>query len=222
MIKALIFDFDGLIFDTEVPDYQSWLEIYQSHGCELPFETWATAIGTSGDAFDPYLFLETQYGQAVERETIRLKRRDRFEELIKEAVALPGVEDYLRTAKRLGLKLAVASSSHHAWVDGYLARLGLIEHFDSIRCADDVRQAKPAPELYLVALEALGVRPKEAIAFEDSPNGVKAAKSAGIFCVAVPNQITRLLPLDHADVQLTSLAEMTLEELIASVEVERL
>src|SRR5437016_3139722 len=110
MIQALIFDFDGLILDTEVPDYQSWLEVYQEHGCQLPFSTWVSYIGGAAEVFDVYAHLETQLGCTIDRQMIRTKRRKRYSELVEAQSILPGILDYVTTAKRLALKLAVASS----------------------------------------------------------------------------------------------------------------
>jgi beta-phosphoglucomutase-like phosphatase (HAD superfamily) len=114
----------------------------------------------------------------------------------------------------MGLKLGVASSSTSDWVKGHLARLGILERFDCIRCRDDVPNAKPEPDLYLAVLECLGVRASEAIAIEDSPNGLLAAKRAGLRCVAIPNSITANLDLGEADLLLDSLADVSLAELL--------
>src|SRR5437879_1460476 len=161
VIQAILFDFDGLILDTEVPDYESWQEVYQAHGCSLPFETWGSYIGRAVEEFDPYAYLEAQIGRAIEREQIRMRRRRRYLELVEAQAVLPGVAEYLADAARLGLKIGLASSSDRNWVVGHLTRLGLEEHFACIRCKDDVRRTKPDPELYLCVLEALGVRAGE-------------------------------------------------------------
>ena len=218
MIKALIFDFDGLILDTEMSSFQTWQEIYEEHDCQLPFSTWAICIGGSTELFDPFEYLEQQIGRPVLREEIRLRRRLRHVQIVEEQPVLPGVEDYMLSAKRLGLKIGLASSSRHEWVDSHLTRLGLIDYFDSIKCFDDVKQSKPDPELYLAVLDALGVHGREAIALEDSPNGVIAAQQAGIYCVAVPNPVTRQLPLEHADLCLSSLGDVSLEHLLEKVQ----
>ena len=215
MIKALIFDFDGLILDTEVPNYQTWSEIYQRYGCKLPISAWITGIGGGPHLFNPCEYLETQFGSPIDHEKILLKHRQRFIELVEAQPVLPGVEDYIAEAKRLGLKIGLASSSSHDWVDGNLSRLGLIEYFDCIKCSDDVKHVKPEPDLYISVLEDLGIRADEAIAFEDSTNGILSAKRAGIFCVAVPNAITNHLSLDGADLQITSLADLPLEKLLS-------
>lgn len=217
MIRALIFDFDGLILDTEVPDLQSWQEIYLEYGCTLTLSAWAVCIGGSSDLFDPYEYLESQLGRPVDREAIRAKRRRREAKLIEAQSVLPGVKEYITDATRLGLKLGVASSSSRDWVVGHLSRLELLSYFHCIKCADDVKRTKSDPALYLSALDELGLQANQAIAFEDSPNGILAAKRAGLFCVAVPNPVTRQLSLQHADLQLTSLAELPLERLLSKV-----
>jgi HAD superfamily hydrolase (TIGR01509 family) len=213
MIRALIFDFDGLILDTEVPEFQTWQETYRTHGCELPFDLWATAIGTVG-GFDPYDHLETQLQRRLDREALRLAHRQRCDARIQVQTVLPGVHDYIAAARQCGLQLGVASSSSRAWVHGHLTRLELHSHFGCITCRDDGHLPKPDPALYLAALEALAVRPEEAIALEDSPNGILAAKRAGMFCVAVPNPLTRQLSLEHADLQLPSLTALSLAQLL--------
>ena len=218
MIHALIFDFDGLILDTEEPEFQTWQEVYAEHNAQLPLEQWATAIGSGLESFDVFGFLEAQVGRTIEREAIAVRRRERNRELLALKTVLPGVETYIDEAKRLGLKLAVASSSTRAWVTDHLTRLGLLEKFDYLRCGDEVVHKKPDPELYLDVLKEFGIPGTQAIVLEDSPNGVRAAQAAGIFCVAIPNVVTGQLPLDHADLRLVSMADMPLEKLIALVE----
>jgi HAD superfamily hydrolase (TIGR01509 family) len=213
-VKLVVFDFDGLILDTEVPVYDAWQEIYGDHGHELSFDKWATCIGTV-DAFDPCADLAALVGRALDADALRQRHRARTDVLIAACPVLPGVREYIDEARRLGLTLGVASSSSHAWVDGHLHRLGLRDVFDVVRCADDVRRVKPDPALYLAVLAATGVRPRDAVALEDSPNGVLAAKRAGLACVAVPNPLTARLDLAAADLQLPSLAELPLPALLA-------
>jgi HAD superfamily hydrolase (TIGR01509 family) len=218
MIRALIMDFDGLILDTEGPAYQSWLEIFEEYRAELPLSVWETWIGGSPHGFDPCGYLEEQVGYTVDREGLTRRALQREEELIEAKGVLPGVEQYVAGAKRLGLKLGVASSSDCEWVYRYLEQLGLRDAFDSIKCADDVESVKPEPDLYLAVLEELDVRPDEAIALEDSPNGITSAQAAGLFCVVVPNPLTLRLHTDHADLKVDSLAEVPLGELLSQIE----
>ena len=216
LIKALIFDFDGLILDTENPEYQSWQEIYADHECSLPLSKWSECIGTA-NAFDPYQDLAEQLGCDVDRPAIQSRRRARMDQLLEGLLPLPGVEETIAEARRLGLRLGVASSSHRSWVEGHLTRLGLAQHFDAITCADDVERVKPDPALYLKAAERLGVDPSQAIALEDSPNGALAAKRAGIYCVTIPDLLTQQLVFAAGDMQLTSMRSLSLEELLAQV-----
>lgn len=214
MIQALVFDFDGLILDTEGPDFQSWQEVFVAHGCELTIDAWAHCIGAPAGVFNPASHLEEILGQPVDRARLKQSHRQRFYELLEQQALLPGVESYLRDAAALGLRVGVASSATRDWVVTHLSRFGLLEFFGPIRCREDVVHGKPQPDLYLAAAEALGVRPGEAVAFEDSPNGVRAAKAAGLYCVGVPNAVTRLLAMDEADLVLDSLAELPLAALL--------
>jgi HAD superfamily hydrolase (TIGR01509 family) len=129
---------------------------------------------------------------------------------------LPGIEEWLTEARRLGLKLGIASSSTRQWVMGHLDRLGL-GGWDCIRCREDTVRAKPDPDLYLAVLDCLGIGPGQAIAVEDSLNGLAAAKAAGLFCVAVPCSMTAHMDLSAADLRLGSLAQRSLAEVLAIV-----
>jgi HAD superfamily hydrolase (TIGR01509 family) len=216
LIRAIVFDFDGLILDTEEPVYRSWLEVYQAHGEELPFERWVQIVGSTTLGFHPQHHLEERLGRSLPKEVLD-RRIGRRTELILAQKLLPGVVQHIESAKAMGMKLGVASSSTADWVRGHLARLGILDSFDCLRCRDDVVNAKPEPDLYIAVLECLGVPASETIAIEDSPNGVMAAKRAGLRCVAIPNSITARLDLGQADLVLGSLADVTLADLISSL-----
>jgi HAD superfamily hydrolase (TIGR01509 family) len=216
MIKALVFDFDGLILETEGPIYQSWHEIYASYGIPLPLETWGQIIGTS-DHFDVFSELERLADRKLDREAVVARQKARQTALVQGQPVRPGVEQYLQDAQCLGLKIGLASSSSCAWVTGHLERLGLLPYFDCICARDDVRLTKPDPQLYTLAVNQLEVAPGEAVAIEDSPNGILAAKRAGLHCLAVPNELTRQLSLDQADLCVDSLADFPLEKLLAKL-----
>lgn len=217
MIRALIFDFDGLILETEGPIYQSWQEVYQQYGCELSLNEWGKIIGAAENSFDPFEALEAQVG-SVDRENLGPRRHQRELDLIYAQAVLPGVEALMQAAREKGLKLAVASSSSRSWVVGHLTRLGLLDYFDTIKTRDDVAHAKPDPELYQAVLDEFDLQPEEALVFEDSPNGILAARLAGIFVVCVPNELTRQLKTDGANLHLNSLADYALDELLEQVE----
>ncbi|MBC8163108.1 MAG: HAD-IA family hydrolase [Roseiflexaceae bacterium] len=217
MIHALIFDFDGLIFDTETPDYETWSGLYREHGFELAHERWITGVGTHG-GFDAGVelaeLLDGRAGAAALRSTFSERYRARCHS----APLLPGVADLLAAARATGLPAAVASSSNRAWVEGWLAHHGLREHFVCVRTRDDVARVKPAPDLFLSAAACLGVPADQCLVFEDSPNGMRAAAAAGIRCVAVPIAINADVELPPVALRMRSLAELPLAEIIARVE----
>jgi putative hydrolase of the HAD superfamily len=210
-VKALIFDFDGLIIDSESPGYRAWTELYESHGCSLPLDKYSACIGTI-DGFDLHGYLEEQSGRSLDRDELEAACYARWRELVKDQPLLPGIERTLSAATARDLKIAVASSSTKRWVTKSLEKFGILDRFDAICTRDDVAAVKPDPELYLLALRRLGVSADEAIAFEDSPNGILAAKSAGIFCVFVPNPLTTNVTSHLADWRLESLEEFDLED----------
>ena len=214
MIDTLIFDFDGIIIDTETPDYLSWQEVYHSRGVELERSLWSEFIG-GGDVFDAHQYLEKLTGNRIDRDALREQRRRRYLELIEAKPLLPGVMDYILEAKELGMKLGVASSSSRDWVEGHLAGRDILRHFVSVKSSNDVSNVKPDPELYLISVAQMGTQPENALAIEDSANGVTAAKRAGLYCVAVPNEMTKDMQIDHADLRLESLSEMPLKSLLA-------
>lgn len=220
MIKALIFDFDGLILDTETPEVTVWRSIYAEHGFEYPMDKWSQTVGGWGEsAFDPGAALHRLAGEGLDLEAIRARQREESMALILQEPMRPGVSDYLNEARRLGLRLAIASSSERDWVEPHLARLGIKGYFETIVCGDDIPSGhtKPFPDVFVKALAQLTLRPEEAVVLEDSPNGVRAAKAAGMFVVGIPNPTTAQLPMDGADITLKSLSDLPLVELLRRV-----
>ena len=221
MIKALIFDFDGLIMDTESPEVDGWQAIYAEYGQEFPLQVWIRdVVGSTIANFDPAAHLAALTGRDLDQEALRTRMRVYRLQKLESLPARPGVPGYLMAARRSGLRLAVASSSGHAWVEGYLRQLGLFEYFEAILCREDVRCLKPDPELFLAALNALQLPAAEALVFEDSPNGVLAARRAGIRVVAVPNTITAQAAIEGASLVLGSLADLPLEDLLRQVDLD--
>lgn len=217
MIRALVFDFDGLIVDTEIPIFRVWQRIYRERGQELPLDRWLTTIGTASAGFDPARELGVRTGEKFDPRVLKGLERLYYQEATAMQQLLPGVAEYMAAARQLGLKTAVASSSSRKWVMEHLERFGIGGHFDAIVCREDVERTKPDPELYRTALQRLEVKPAEAIALEDSTNGIQAAKAAGLFCVAVPNPLTADLDLSEADLRLVSLEAMPLRALLDTV-----
>jgi HAD superfamily hydrolase (TIGR01509 family) len=215
-IKAFIFDFDGLIIDTETPEFEGWQVVFKEYGLGLPLSEWQKALGTSRLAFDPPTYLEELVGHPINKKKAEHDHKVIALSKIMELPALPGVENLLKEAKARGIKMAVASSSSTDWVWCNLSRLGLMKYFDTICSGDEVPAVKPDPALFLLAISELGVSHEEAIVFEDSPNGITAANNAGIYCVAIPNYISNQLSIEHANLVLTSLDEITLDELLTA------
>lgn len=170
MIQGLIFDFDGLIVDTETPEYEALNELYREHGQFLPVETFGKFVGSQyNDQFEPVAHLRALTGNTLDVESAWARINQQRMKIIHASPPLPGVESYLREAKARGLKLALASSSPHSWVDGHLRRLGLFHFFDVIKAKEDVRNVKPDPELFLAALDALQLSAGQALILKIRP-----------------------------------------------------
>ena len=213
MLRAVIFDFDGLILDTEVPEYTAWCEFYATRSAHLPLELWQAAIGTR-DGFDPYAHLFDLTGLPVDRVLARATVKQRALELIQALEPLPGVAELLVEARSLGLAVGLASSSDRDWIEGHLGRLSLSEHFDAIACASSSGlPAKPDPAVYFEVMRQLEVEPAETLALEDSRNGVLAAKAAGVCCIAVPNSVTETMDFSCADHCLPTLTQLSLADI---------
>jgi HAD superfamily hydrolase (TIGR01509 family) len=211
MIRALVFDFDGLILDTETSLIDAGELIHRRAGRPFDRRLAHEAVGRAGLHYDPW----AAFGAGADRPALEAELRRLNGEILRRQPILPGVRDYLRQAQALGLLLGVASNSGHEHVEGHLTRLGLVGCFDHVRCIEDVPAGKPEPHLYRAVVEKFGVTGREAIAFEDSEHGAHAAKRAGLWCVAVPGPSSLHHDLAHADLQLPSLAHCPLPELLA-------
>ncbi|MDQ0060080.1 HAD family hydrolase [Paenibacillus harenae] len=216
MIKALIFDFDGTIIDTETPWYFAFQEVYGNYGLELPLALWGKCIGTTFAEFDPYEYLEQCLNRPIDRDDITTRSKEYYKKHMDKQELREGVRDYLSLAKLKGLRIAIASSSSLGWIQRYLEKYELDDSFDIIVARDHVGQVKPNPELYLKAIELLGIEPTEAIAIEDSLNGLKAAKAAGLYCVVTPNDVTKTMNFENHDVRVDSLNQLSLDRLLAT------
>jgi HAD superfamily hydrolase (TIGR01509 family) len=215
VIRALVFDFDGLILDTEVPIFTAWHEQFVAHGCEpVTIEEWAAEIGTVG-GLDMEALLVERSTMTVDLTSAQARRRARRDELLSAETVRPGVHAWIADARSRGWPVAIASSSDREWITMHLGRLDIRDSFDAVVCAGGDCAAKPEPDVYLAACTALRVGPNEALAIEDSPHGITAAKRAGLKCVAVPNAITAQLDTSHADVVLESLAAASIADVLA-------
>jgi len=191
--------------------------MFEELGAQLPLDEWAKGIGTDYNHFNPLDYLEEQIGRTVDRAQFGRQAGVKHVALLQAMTVRPGVVNYLQAAQRLGLRIGLASSSSRSWVEKYLQQYELYAYFEVIRTKEDVVKVKPDPELYLQALEHLGVRHTEAIVFEDSLNGLQAAKAAGIYCVVVPNTVTSQLNFSNHDLRLASMEEMRLEDILIKI-----
>ena len=215
-VRAVIFDFDGLIMDTETATYEAWRAIYSDHGQTLTMETWAQCVGSDFGPYDPMSELEKLLGHKLDWEPIHQERRARVMAILTAYDALPGVRDILREASALGLPCAVASSSPRWWVEHWLKHLSLRDAFQNVTTLDDTGRVKPDPSLFLHAAQKLAHEAKDIVVLEDSLNGLRAAQAAEMRCIVVPGALTQHLSFDGAWRRLWSLEEVLLRELAAA------
>lgn len=217
MIRAIVFDFDGLILETERPQYEAWRDVYATFGQTLPEQAWLEVMGkpVKIDLFPRRLSAILK--RDLDIDALIAQYREVVAGKLNSQPMQPGVLDVIRDAQALGFKLAVASGSTHRWVDGHLQRLGILQHFQCTVCCEDTPRHKPDPDPYLRACELLGVEPAAALALEDSALGITAAKAAGMSAVAVPTPMTGYQDFGHADLVLESLEGMPLRQILENL-----
>jgi HAD superfamily hydrolase (TIGR01509 family) len=215
-VAALVFDFDGLMVDTESAEYEAIRRVYADHGAHLALEAWLPVVGAAV-APDWVADLEGSVGEPLDRAALLAARQAYSAAVLADAPLLPGVATLLDAAHRAGISCGVASNSSLDWVARHLDRIGLSGRFEVIVTIEQVERGKPAPEPYLVAVAALGADPRHAVAFEDSEIGVAAATAAGLYTVAVPGPMSRRHDVSAADMVVASLDEVTLDRLAAGL-----
>lgn len=206
--RGIIFDFDGVLVDTEWAIYSSWVELYAREGQQLSIQTYAPCLGAGYSHWDPAQHLEQLTGKQYDWPTENTARQARIEAELSRQQLMPGAKELLEWCKAQQLPTAVASSSSRRWVGGWLERLHAEEYFVQIFCRTDGYPVKPDPALFCAARERLGLPAAECLVVEDSENGIRAAKAAGIPCVAIPNRLTALCDLSAADMHFSSLLEL--------------
>ncbi len=210
VLRALLFDFDGLMLDTENACFGGWKWVFETHGLDYQLEEFQQIVGTDKS---PRPLLEERLGAIPDWESVDVERREYERQLGCDMEIKPGVMELLSEAFSRGWKRAVVSSSPRHWVHPHLERRGVSHLFEDFICHGDAPRAKPAPDLYVEALRRLDVTGAESVALEDSYNGALAAKTAGIWCVAVPNDITRSMDFSHADLVTEDLSGLNLDVL---------
>ena len=209
--SAVLFDFDGVLVDTEWAIYQAWKRTFESHRQPLPLEIYTRCIGTDFNTWSPKTHLEDLTGQDFDWHDLDARRQQEIMAELANEGPMPGVVALLEKLSSIAMPTSVVSSSSHHWVDGWLEKLGLFHHFQTTVCRGDAPRIKPAPDLYLAASARLGIAPENCLVIEDSLNGLKAAKEAGMSVWIVPNRVTECLDFSPADRVFRSLAECVAE-----------
>jgi HAD superfamily hydrolase (TIGR01509 family) len=210
VVKAIVFDFDGVIIDSEKVRYDAWQAVFSLYGQILPLKEWLKNIGRASYAANPHEILEELTGLKIAADDLH-EQAKRFElEFVSTIPALPGVLELIEDARSRNIQIAVASSSSRQWVEGHLKRLFVFDNFSTLVCREDTITHKPSPEPYLTAIKRLKCTPEESIAIEDSPLGINSAISAGLKCIAVGCSLTKQMNLNSATMQFSSLADFNL------------
>lgn len=204
-VSAVLFDFDGVILDSEWPIYETWKNLFAREGQVLESEMYAQCIGSDFDTWSPQSYLESLTGKSYEWERENAQRQVILEADLEESPPMDGVRELLSFLQ--DTKTAVVSSSTHSWVDRWIEKLELDPYFEALVCRGDAPRIKPAPDLYLEAARRLGVSPSECLVIEDSMNGLISAKTAGMQVLVVPNRLTRFYDFAEADYQVNYLTE---------------
>ena len=213
-IRALVFDLDGLTVGSDAAQRQAWRETYLAYGTQLNTGGLADGDAPAANECDPCNQLERQLGELVDRAQVRQQVALRKAAILANENPLPGIKEFIERATEIGLMLGIASNSTRQQAEGSLDRLAMRERFDAIRCAEDVDKAMPDPALYVSVCDALDVRPDESIAVQSSLGGIRSAKSAGLYCISVPDRLTGNVSMDTADLVLVSLDTVTLDEVV--------
>jgi putative hydrolase of the HAD superfamily len=213
MIKAMVFDFDGVILDTESALLAAYGDVHRAHGMAYDHDGLMRAAGTEFD-FDPW----KAFDRTVDRTGLEHEHRKYCDARFLELPILPGVEELLISAVKAGLPVGLASNSGSVYIENHLTRLNLRRLFSFLSCRESAAAPKPAPDLYLNVTRHFGLGPGEAIAFEDSATGTLAAKRAGLRVVAIPNPCTASHDFTAADLRIHSLADWSVAALVAKLQ----
>lgn len=211
-LSAVIFDFDGLMVDTETASIKWWIDKYAEYGLELSMDLCRARVGRADSQWHPLNDLEEHLGEKIDEGP---SWRAEVIETMQSQPLLPGVADLIAEARDLGVRLAIASSVRPEMLERHFARLGLTPFFEVVVTRGDVTRVKPDPEIYQLALERLGVPADEVFALEDSLHGCEAAKASGVKVIAVPSMLMLDADFAIADACVPTLAGETLRSLVS-------
>lgn len=217
-LQAVVFDFDGLIMDTEEAEFQAWSSVFLDFGAELLMEEWCKCVGNAPGTWLPEAHLAELVSGVDTEEAVRLWK-ERRDAMICEMDVREGVVELWDELDSEGVAFGIASSARHVWVDGLLRQTGLRDRVSVIWTRDKTGRAKPWPDVYLRACEELGADPGRSVAVEDSPNGCLAGRAAGMKVLGVPNGVTAaFFEDDLCDLRVGGLGEVGVRELRGMVE----
>ena len=208
--RGIIFDFDGVLVDTEWAIYQSWVQLYAREGQEISIATYSPCLGAGYSHWNPAEHLEKLTGKKYDWDVETPARQAVLEADLARSGLMDGAAELLDWCAGQGIGLTVASSSSRRWVQGWLERLGIYERFAGVFTRTDGYAVKPNPALFLAAQQCLGVPKEDCLIVEDSENGTISARNAGIPCVAIPNRMTENSNLSRATYRFPSLSALLL------------
>ena len=206
--KGIIFDFDGVLVDTEWAIYQSWVHLYAREGQEISIATYSPCLGAGYSHWDPAAHLEKLTGKHYNWELETPARQAMLEADLERMGLMDGALELLDWCREQGIGLTVASSSSRRWVQGWLEKLDIYSRFDGVFTRTDGYPVKPNPALFDAARACMGLQPAECLIIEDSENGTIAAQNAGIPCVAIPNRMTAASDFSRAAYRCDSLRSL--------------
>lgn len=206
--KGIIFDFDGVLVDTEWAIYQSWVHLYAREGQQISISTYAPCLGAGYSHWDPAAHLEKLTGKNYDWEKETPVRQARLEADLARMGLMEGAVALFDWCAEQGIPLTVASSSSRRWVQGWLEKLGIYHRFAGVFTRTDGYAVKPDPALFLAAQQCLRLQKDECLIIEDSENGTIAAQNAGIPCAAIPNRMTESSDFSRANYRFASLIEL--------------
>jgi HAD superfamily hydrolase (TIGR01509 family) len=213
-LAAVVFDFDGVILDSETPEFESHRQIFERCGVPLTVDEWCDQIGiyTEGEEDRWFRRLCDRSPSALNHVEYHAERRRLFEELISPE-PMRGIRELLESLRDAGVPMAIASTAPSRWVIPAAERIGLASMFTTIVSGDDVARRKPAPDVYLEAARRLGADPSSSVAIEDSGPGIAAARAAGMKTVAIPHWLTERHELSGADLRVVHAGELSVARL---------